>query len=62
MGFQGYDPNMKAVMNAEIGRLNQPDNEYDPNAPRRRRFVLSPLALLGLALILALVGLSFLLK
>ncbi|HET9109523.1 MAG TPA: hypothetical protein VFN78_01740 [Ktedonobacterales bacterium] len=62
MGLRGYDPNIKAVMNAEVGRHNQPSNEYDPDSPRRRRLVLSPLALVGLALILALVGLLFLLK
>ncbi len=62
MGLHDYHPNIKMVMNAELGRHNQPSNEYDPNTPPRRRLVLTPLWLVGLVRILALVGMFFLLK
>lgn len=87
MAWQGYDPNFKAIENAEKTRHKKPGNEYNPNilatrrwmpglpwrrpsasdtydasAPFERRIILSPLALLIIALVLALVGLFFVLR
>ena len=59
MSLNNNDPLGRALANAEEVRAKMPNDAYDPNVPFQRRIILSPLAVLGVVIACAVIGMVF---